>query len=218
MKFYMHELYNENGQLVTETPEKLKTCEMFYSNLYKSEKADNESQNILINHIDKKLDDKDHNILMDEITDVELEEILKNLKQDKTPGIDGLGYEFYQLLWKLDKEFLLSIFKTIFETQSFPDSFKIFINTLVYKKNDKRDLRNWRALSMINTDRRIFSKILDERLNKVMPNIISPIQAGFIKGRNTYDQAFVMDQVIKYYRGKELEVDNAKNEFSNKIY
>ncbi|GFR77502.1 reverse transcriptase [Elysia marginata] len=52
------------------------------------------------------------------------------------------------------------------------------------KELPREDLGNWRPISLTNTDYKILAKALALRLNKVVGDIISTDQSGFIKGRN----------------------------------
>ena len=40
---------------------------------------------------------------------------------------------------------------------------------LIHKKGDTGELKNWRPISLSNTDYKIMSKVLTNRLNKVLP-------------------------------------------------
>ena len=44
-------------------------------------------------------------------------------------------------------------------------------------------IKNWRLLSLLNVDAKIYSKILANRMYQVLPGIIHHDQTGFMKGR-----------------------------------
>ena len=65
------------------------------------------------------------------------------------------------------------------------------IITLIEKKGkDKRLVKNWRPISLINVDAKIASKVLAKRMEKVLPTIIHPDQNAFVKGRSDFLMRF----------------------------
>ncbi len=58
------------------------------------------------------------------------------------------------------------------------------IITLLPKKlKDRLLLKNWRPISLLNTDYKIIAKILAIRLQSVLPSIINENQTGYLQGR-----------------------------------
>ena len=52
----------------------------------------------------------------------------------------------------------------------------------------------------MNVDIKIFSKCLAKRLEKVLPILIGPNQAAFVKGRNISDYVRLIDEIFHYTR------------------
>jgi hypothetical protein len=67
----------------------------------------------------------------------------------------------------------------------------------LYKKNDKADIANYRPISLLNTDYKIFTKALTIKLAKVAPDLIHPNQAGFVPGRQIRDQIWLTKRIIE---------------------
>ena len=62
------------------------------------------------------------------------------------------------------------------------------IYTLIEKKDkDRRWIKNWRPISLVNVDVKIGSKAIAERLENVLPHIIHYDQNAFVKGRTIFD-------------------------------
>ena len=55
--------------------------------------------------------------------------------------------------------------------------------SLLYKKGDPENMENWRPISLLNIDYKILARVLAQRLQKVLPKIISMDQQGYIKNR-----------------------------------
>lgn len=67
----------------------------------------------------------------------------------------------------------------------------------LYKKNDKADIANYRPISLLSTDYKVFTKALTIKLAKVAPSLIHPNQAGFVPGRHIYDQIWLTKRIIE---------------------
>ena len=59
-------------------------------------------------------------------------------------------------------------------------------------------LGNWRPLTLLNCDYKIYAKILAIRLNTVLPKLIHPMQTGFINNRNIAENIFSLIKVIDH--------------------
>lgn len=57
---------------------------------------------------------------------------------------------------------------------------------------------NWRPLSMLTVDYKIYAKVLAGRLQSVLPSIISQDQKGYMKGRNVSDNILDLLFIIEH--------------------
>ena len=57
------------------------------------------------------------------------------------------------------------------------------INLIPKRDEDPRTLKNWRPISLLNTDYKIITKILANRIKKVLPSVINPDQVAYLKKR-----------------------------------
>ena len=96
--------------------------------------------------------------------------------------------------------------------------------TLIEKKNrDRRLIKNWRPISLVNVDVKIGSKTISKRLEKALPHIIHYDQNAFVKGRTIFDAVRTINDVIdftkfKNYRGILTTIDFEKAFDSLKIF
>ena len=83
------------------------------------------------------------------------------------PGNDGLTIEFYLAFWPLFGTNIVDSTNYSYEFGELSNSQKQAITTLIEKKGkDKRMIKNWRPLSLINVHAKIISKVLAKRLEK----------------------------------------------------
>ena len=71
--------------------------------------------------------------------------------------------------------------------------------TLIEKKDkDKRVLKSWRPISLINMNVKIASKAMAMRLESNLPLLIHHSQNAFIKGRPIFDAIRAIDDILEY--------------------
>ena len=74
-----------------------------------------------------------------------------------------------------------------FEYGELSNSQKQAVITLIEKKEkDKRLVKNWRPISLVNVDAKLGSKTLAKRLEKVLPEVIYFNQNEFCNGENNF--------------------------------
>jgi hypothetical protein len=51
---------------------------------------------------------------------------------------------------------------------------------MLYKKDDRTDPTNYRPITLLNTDYKIFTRVLAHRMKKVVHEFVSDCQKGFV--------------------------------------
>ena len=113
-----------------------------------------------------KLDlDEDNSFLGNPISTSECYNIIKTFCNDKSPGSDGLPIEFYKTFWNDIKDLLCSVYNSSLQNKILPLSMRTSIISLLPKKGrDPLYLKNWRPISLLNSDYKILAKVLSERI------------------------------------------------------
>ena len=117
------------------------------------------------------------------ISKEEAESALSKMKSNKSPGLDGLSNEFYKCFWTDIGDLVVASFNEAFGKEILSESRNTSVISLIFKKGERTDLRNYRPISLANTDYKLLAHILANRLQKVLDKIISPDQTGYIKKR-----------------------------------
>ena len=105
------------------------------------------------------------------------------MKKEKSPGLDGLPSEFYQTFWSEIGFIFYEALKDIYNQREMSSSQKLSAISLVYKKDEKDYLSNYRRISLTNTDYKIIAFVFAKRLQKVLNYLINDNQTAYIKGR-----------------------------------
>ena len=133
------------------------------------------------------------------ITEKELLTSLKALKNGKTPGSDGLTTDFYKFFWNDIKLLLLESYNYALKIGQLSIEQRRGILSLIPKKNKNRlFLKNWRPISLLNTDYKIIAKLLALRLRSVLPHIIDEDQTGYIKSRYIGQNIRIIEDICFY--------------------
>ena len=73
------------------------------------------------------------------------------------------------------------------------------IITLLEKHGqDRCYLANWRPISLLNVDYKILTKVLANRVKRVLPSIISNCQNGYVRNRSIHDSIRLVQDIIQY--------------------
>lgn len=105
------------------------------------------------------------------------------MQSGKAPGIDGLPADFYKTFWPIVGENLLVVLSDSLSKGMLPLSGRRAVLTLLLKKGDLQDIKNWRPVSLLCTDYKLPSKVLATRLRKVMEHVIHVDQTYCVPSR-----------------------------------
>ncbi len=193
-----------DGTLISDPKAILEEEKRFYVNLYSD--TDQKDAAIWQEAIESftsdgvtPLSDANKDICEGLITEKECVECLREMKRGKSPGSDGFTVEFYQFFWQHIKDLVVESINYGYNNGELSVDQKRGIITLIPKKGKIRTLlKNWRPISLLNTDYKILTKCLALRLHKVLPSIIDLDQTGFLKGRYIGENIRTVADIIEY--------------------
>ena len=88
------------------------------------------------------------------------------------------------MFWNTIKQYYVNSINYSYKNGHRTELQKQAIITLIPKPNKETTLlENWRPISLLNTDYKIATKVIGNRVKQVLPSIINDSQTGFIKGR-----------------------------------
>ena len=87
-----------------------------------------------------KLDERNKNTIEGLLQYSEVTETLRNVKNDKSSGIDGFTANFYKVFWKRIGHFVVKALNYAFMTNSFSKDIKLGIITLIAKEDKPKTI------------------------------------------------------------------------------
>ena len=90
----------------------------------------------------------------------------------KSPGPDGLTIEFYKSNWNIIGQEFTHIINEIHQLGYTPREMKLGSIILIHKKGSTDLLQNYRPISLLNLDLKIYTKLLANRLKKLLSKCI----------------------------------------------
>ena len=200
----LHKLNTERKE-ITNQKEILNEVRSFYEKLYTEQIVDDDKMEQMSKNISAKLNEDEKNIIEGQITEYECTCALRDMQNNKSPGSDGITTEFYKIFWNDIKSFYIKSLNYSFENGSLTTLQKQGIISLLPKKDKNLDnLKNWRPLTLLNTDYKIATKSIANRIKKFLPNIIDCSQTGFIKGRYIGENIRLIQETIEKLENENL--------------
>ncbi|CAI5478761.1 unnamed protein product [Closterium sp. Yama58-4] len=129
-------------------------------------------------------------------TEEEVKAAFKDMAKNKSQGLDRLPKELFENNWDLLGGSFMSLVKDFTATAKLPAETKGAVTILLHKKGDKNQLGNYHPITLLNFTYKILAKVLADRLKKVLHNVISPEQYGFIPGRKLTDAVALVADII----------------------
>ena len=144
------------------------------------------------------ISEENYAICESDITEDYLFVALKSIPSNKSPGNDGLSKEFFETFWEEIKDVYINSLKQakIINTLSISQR-QAVIKLLEKKDRDKRFIKNWLLISLLNVDTKILSKALAAKLKPVLPSIISSNQTAYVEKRCISESGRLISDIIE---------------------
>jgi Reverse transcriptase (RNA-dependent DNA polymerase) len=163
----------------------------FYSDLYKTrsngvlpENCIEEFLGTAGDHeavINSKLSNDEKAELDSELSINELDEAVKQIKMNSSPGIDGISNKFIKKFWEFFRTPLYNYTQTCLNKGTLTETFRVAKVRLIPKKGDIKKISNWRPISLLNCFYKLVSRVITNRIRKYSDKITQVGQMGYSK-------------------------------------
>jgi len=122
----------------------------------------------------------------------------KGMAHGKTPSLDGLPVEFYLAVWPVLGPDLVSVLNFSFKEGNMTISQRRGVISLIHKKDDPLNMKNWRPISLLTVDYKIVTRCMAGRLLRVIGSVVAEDQTCGIPGRYIGDNVSLLRDVVTY--------------------
>lgn len=193
-------IVKEDGTLITQQDEILTEVKDFYSKLYKIQKINQhiDTQRLFQSlNSSPKLNNDDKDKLEGEITIDEISIVLKNMKNNKSPGTDGFSAEFFKFFFIDLKCFIKRAINEGYREGKLSITQRQGLITCLPKGDKpKQFMKNWRPITLLNVIYKLASGCIAERIKSILTKLISEDQTGFLSGRYIGENTRLMYDII----------------------
>lgn len=133
----------------------------------------------------------------------EVRKVVMDMPSDRAPGPDGFSGLFFKLCWDVIANDLLAALKQLHDGRF--HSFRRLngsILTLLPKKENPLDIKEFRPISLIHGISKIFTKLLASRLAPLLPSLISHAQSAFVQTRSIHENFKLVANAAKFLHRK----------------
>lgn len=123
-----------------------------------------------------------------------MEEIIRSDEGEKAPGPDGFNMISYKHYWTVVKGNIMAVVDFLYQSGNIERNFNASFIALMPKKAGVEEIKDFRPISQVGSFYKVISKLLAERLKKVMNVMVADSPMAFIKGRQTTDAVSIANE------------------------
>lgn len=124
-------------------------------------------------------------------------EVLFAMPNNKSLGPDGYPAEFFKTTWPIIADDFAVAVQSVFRFGFLPKGVNSTIVALIPKKLDSLEMKDYRPIACCNVLYQVISKILANRLKKLLPRIILENQSVFVQGRLLMENVLLASELVK---------------------
>ena len=198
----IRQIRNDKGEIMKEENEITETWREYFQQLHNTTRSyETRNTNQVTGALNQAELDEDTNISMEE-----LQAAIRKIKIGKAPGADQIYPEMIKNQGIEADKILLSICQEAWKSKKVPDDWKKGIIVPIHKKGSTMDCSNYRGISLLSIPGKVYARILESKLRKVVENKIEEHQSGFRPGRSVQDHIFTVRQIAEKFIEKNIDL------------
>ena len=132
----------------------------------------------------------------------EVKYAINQMHPTKSPGPNGMSLLFYQKYWEVVSPYVTKCVLQILNSGSLPCVLNETYICLIPKVQCPQKITEFRPINLCNVIYKIVSKVLANRLKRILPKVIGEAQSAFVLGRQITDNVFVAFETMNSIKSK----------------
>ncbi|CAJ2677955.1 unnamed protein product [Trifolium pratense] len=139
---------------------------------------------------------EDNALLLAPFEEEEVKDTIWDCDGNKSPGPDGFNLNFFKACWTIVKNDVMAFLREFHNNAILPKAVTASFLTLIPKKDHPQILFDYRPICLIGSLYKILSRILANRLKRVLGKVISNCQSAFLPQRQILDGVLILNEIL----------------------
>ncbi|GAU44567.1 hypothetical protein TSUD_367230 [Trifolium subterraneum] len=126
----------------------------------------------------------------------EIKEAVWDCDSFKCPGPDGINIGFLKDFWDFLKLDFLNFFSEFYHHGRLTKGLNSTFIALIPKVDCPQRVADFRPIALVSSVYKVLSKVLANRLRRVVGGVVSQTQSAFIKGRQILDGILIANEIV----------------------
>lgn len=131
--------------------------------------------------------------------DEDIQSNLFKMPSNRTPGPDGFPVEFFKGAWPIIGAEVLASVKDFFQHSFMPTSLNATSLILLAKRPGANSIQEYRPIACLNTQYKLVTRLLSNRLKTTLPGLILPNQTAFVADRLLVENVLLASELVQGY-------------------
>ncbi|KAK3564144.1 hypothetical protein QTP86_008500 [Hemibagrus guttatus] len=131
------------------------------------------------------------------ITQAEVTEVVQQLLGGKAPGVDEIRPEYLKSLDVVGLSWLTCLCNIAWRSGTVPLDWATGVVVPLFKKGDRRVCSNYRGITLLSLPGKVYSRVLERRVQPLVEPQIQEEQCSFRPSRGTLDQLYTLHRVLE---------------------